>query len=423
MSEEPNLAVVSAPELPAVEPTFTVRTAREIAALPEPEASDLLLGPLVIRGARTILVADTGHGKTTLAFQFGHAVLTGTYALGHTGAGAGPVLVVDLEQGTRSIKRSLRDANLDDRADVLYLSVPDGLALDSDEQQRAELERVIAEHRPVILILDPFYKAHRGEANDERPIVDLMRYLDGLRAKYGFALLLPAHPRKDASSNGARKLTLHDVAGSGAIVRGAEVVLGLERLGHGYARLRILKDRDGDLPVGDAWPLLFERGSGFKLDPKEEQTADELEQRILADTGGWRTVKEWTKHLGIRETRAKEILAQLVEAKRVEFMIGPPGRRPQAHCYRNCSRLAGAPGSSGAVSAESETAPAAPTSSNRRGAGAVGGAVPDGSSLGAVHLGDELYPILLANAVRDEHLTEAEADEQLQLHKLVEAAA
>lgn len=41
--------------------------------------------------------------------------------------------------------------------------------------------------------------------------------------------LLPAHPRKDiAGRDGARKLTLHDVAGSGAIVRGAEVLLGLE---------------------------------------------------------------------------------------------------------------------------------------------------------------------------------------------------
>src|SRR5438093_1458953 len=88
----------------------------------------------------------------------------------------------------------------------------------------------------IIGLPDPIYKAHRGAANEERPIVDLMRILDALRAKFGFALIMPAHPRKDVvASNGARKLTLHDVAGSGAITRGAEIVLGLERLSHGYA--------------------------------------------------------------------------------------------------------------------------------------------------------------------------------------------
>src|SRR5439155_13996056 len=105
---------------------------------------------------------------------------------------------------------------------------------------------------------------------------------------------------KDPASNPVRKLTLHDVSGSGAIVRGAELVIALERLSHGYARLRILKDRDGDLPVGETWPLVFSRSEGFKLDPKEERTAEELEQRIRADSGDWRTVKEWAAELGIR---------------------------------------------------------------------------------------------------------------------------
>jgi len=73
-----------------------------------------------------------------------------------------------------------------------------------------------------------------------------------------------------------RRLTLHDVSGSGAVVRGAEVVIGIERLSHGYARLRILKDRDSDLPVGEAWPLIFTRGEGFKLNPKDEHSAEEM---------------------------------------------------------------------------------------------------------------------------------------------------
>ena len=281
--------------------SLQVRTARELSALPEPDESYMLVGPLVVRGARTVIVADTGHGKTTLAMQLVSAALTGWEVFGYFGAQVACVLVVDLEQGIRSIKRTLREAGLGEREDVLYVASPDGLALDSDEEHREELERIVEEHRPEIVLLDPYYKAHRGDSNEERGVTDLMRYLDGLRARFGFALILPAHPRKDQSGrDGARKLKLDDVAGSGAVTRGAELAFALERLSHGFARLRILKDRDGDLTVGEEWPLLFTRGEGFRLDPKAETTQEDLEQRILelgAD-GSWRTYKDYAGELG-----------------------------------------------------------------------------------------------------------------------------
>jgi hypothetical protein len=338
-----------------------VRTAREIVAIPDPPESDLLAGPLVIRGGRTIIVGDTGHGKTALAMQLVAAILSGGEALGYQGAGIGPALILDLEQGLRTIKRVLRESGLGDRDDLIYVACPDGLALESDPQHLAELIRVVDEHRPVVVCLDPYYKAHRGDQNEERAVTDLMRYLDALRAKYGFALLLPAHPRKDPASSSVRKLSLHDVSGSGAVVRGAELVIAIERLSHGYARLRILKDRDGDLSIGDAWPLIFTRGEGFKLDPKEERTAEELEQRILADEGGWRIVKEWAAELGIREKRAREMLQKLVEAGHVEFAEGPPGRSPKSLCYRTTSTAPAPWALSGAVGLSEPDAGAAPT--------------------------------------------------------------
>jgi hypothetical protein len=345
-------------------------TARATMALPEPADDVMLAGPLVTRGGRTIIVADTGHGKTTLAVQIGAAILTGADVLGYSGAGAGPLMIVDLEQGLRSVKRTLSEAGLADRDDVLVVRAPDGLALDDDgASNRAELDRLVYQHRPAVLLLDPFYKAHRGDSNDERSVVDLMRNLDALRAHYGFALILPAHPRKDPASSPARKLTLHDVAGSGAVTRGAEVVLGLERLSHGYARLRILKDRDGDLEVGDEWPLIFTRGEGFRLDPKEQESAELLEQRILATAPGWLTVREWAAALEIRQGRAKELLAQLAEANQLASAIGPPGRSAKAQCYST----APAPwAQSGAVEQsllDVVTAPTAPTSIGDVGSG------------------------------------------------------
>ena len=188
---------------------------------------------------------------------------------------------------------------------------------------------------PDVVVLDPYYKAHRGDSNEERAVVDLMRYLDALRARYGFALILPAHPRKDQTGrDGARKLKLDDVAGSGAVTRGAELVLGLERLAHGVARLRVLKDRDGDLTVGEEWPLLFKRGRGSSLDPKEERQDSERRALELGSDGEWRISKEYAAALEIRPTAAKKLVDNLVAAGRVEMMVGAPGRSPKAVCYR-----------------------------------------------------------------------------------------
>jgi hypothetical protein len=312
-------------------------TAPRFVALPEPPESAQLLGPYVRRGERTILVGDTGHGKSSLSVQMAGGILTGDEVLGHTGAGTGPFLWLDLEQGHRSIKRLLREGRLDAREDVLVASAPDGLALDTDDEHLAELGRLVLEHQPAVVLLDPYYKAHRSDdPNAERPIIDLMRRLDALRAEYGFALLLPAHPRKSAPGrDGPRKLALDDVAGSGAVTRGAEVVLAIERLSHGHARLRVLKDRDGDLQVGEAWPLVYDRQHGFRLDPREEEAAETTEQRILADAadGALLTVDEWATQLKIRKERAREALERLVAAGQLSVVTGPPGRSPRARCY------------------------------------------------------------------------------------------
>ena len=46
--------------------TLTIRTPREICNLPDPDDGDQLLGPILIRGYRTIIGAHTGEGKSTI---------------------------------------------------------------------------------------------------------------------------------------------------------------------------------------------------------------------------------------------------------------------------------------------------------------------------------------------------------------------
>src|SRR5581483_1415196 len=108
-----------------------VLSARDLCALPDPPASDELLGPLLVRGQRLVLGAHTGEGKTTCAFQAIRAVVLGTPFLEWTGRGEGRALILDAEQGLRSVKRRLRESCLDDCDQVDYVRVPDGLALDT----------------------------------------------------------------------------------------------------------------------------------------------------------------------------------------------------------------------------------------------------------------------------------------------------
>lgn len=317
---------------------FTMNVLTAAALCDEPDIdTGQMLGPLVLSAGRTIVVGDTGEGKTTICLQMVKAILAGEDFVGWEGVGSGRALIIDLEQGRRSVKRSLRDAGLDGRDDVDLVLVPDGLSLDSDSTHFEELDRVIAEGGYTIVVLDPYYKAHRAdEPNAERPIVDLMRMLDRLRTDYGFSLILPAHPRKEmVGSSGARKLTIHDIAGSSAVSRGAEVVVGIEKVAHGMARLRFLKDREGDLEVGEAWNLLFERGSGYRRDPKDFEPPVDYRAKVLeVATEQWMIMDEWKKATSASKRKLEPVLNDLVEEGEMEYTIGPPGRSPKAHAWR-----------------------------------------------------------------------------------------
>jgi hypothetical protein len=258
-----------------------VMTTRELCALPDPSDSDQLLGPLVVRGQRLVLGGHTGEGKTTMTLAIVHAIVSGEEFLNWHGAGGCRALVIDAEQGTKTIKRRVREAGLADSDAVDYVRVPDGLSLDSDAQHVSEVERVL-ERGYGIVVADPLYKLHAGDSNAEREAVDLMRRFDAWRERYRFALLLPVHLRKPVPGTG--KFTIHDIFGSSAYVRGAELVLGVQRVSNGFSRLHFLKDRDGDLPIGEKWDLLFDQDEGYKLKAAEPDRDVEAEiMELLAD--------------------------------------------------------------------------------------------------------------------------------------------
>jgi len=271
---------------------LAVVTAQELCSAAKGEKPRQLLGPLILWGDRVVLGAPTGQGKTSLALQLVRAIVQGEACLGWLGIGGVRALFIDAEQGRRTLRRRLYELGLDECEDVHIIQVAGGLALDKDPRQRDELEQLLRQGSYEVVVADPLYKLHRGDSNDERSAVDLMRTFDGWREEYGFAMVLPVHTRKGATTR--RRLTLDELFGSSAYLRGAEVVLGLERGVNNRSRLVFLKDRDGDLPYGESWTLEFDRQSGFRRVSQEvssKPTSVDLVRDVLTDEPSL-TIKE-----------------------------------------------------------------------------------------------------------------------------------
>ena len=295
----------------AVEPfALEVLTARAVCELPDPAQSDELLGPLVTRGNRTVLGGGTGEGKTTFTMAIVRAIVLAQELFDWTGAG-GRALVIDAEQGLRTVKRRLREAGLEDCEAVDYVRVPDGLSLDSDARHIAEVERVLRAGGYAVVVADPLYKLHAGDSNAEREAVDLMRRFDKWRDELRFALILPVHLRKPPPGS---KFSLNEFFGSSAYLRGAEVVVGIQRVSDGYSRLHFFKDRDGDLPVPAAWGLLFDQEQGYRRDPKDgagEPSCKDRVRDLLTENPGGYSSDQLAELTGNAERTVKRALSEL----------------------------------------------------------------------------------------------------------------
>lgn len=89
-------------------------------------------------------------------------------------------------------------------------------------------------------------------------------------------------------------------------MRGAEVVLGLQRVSDGYARLHFLKDRDGDLPIGTSWGLLFSREEGYRRDPNDGKPSTAERVRELRAERPYLTQAQVAEELGVTERTVRK---------------------------------------------------------------------------------------------------------------------
>lgn len=291
-----------------------VISARDFCARPAPDKSLQILGPLLWRDTRLSTGAGTGEGKTTITVQMIRAVVCKEEFLGWHGTG-GRALVVDVEQGEETVKQRLREAGLEGERNVDLLHEPDGLSLDESPEDIAYVEDVLKAGGYDVVAFDPLYQLYAGDPNEEARAKRIMSLIDGWARRYHFATIVPMHRRKPHPAAGLNSFTINDISGNGVYTRNSEIVLGLQHVSSGYARLHFFKDRIGSLPpVGTWWGLLFDKDSGqFYRDPNDSANKPAAKKRLgalLKDTPGL-TLLEIARTLEVGPDTVRKALSKL----------------------------------------------------------------------------------------------------------------
>lgn len=162
----------------------------------EPEY-DWIVPGLLERGDRVIVTGHEGKGKSTLLRQIAVTVAAGLHPFTHSPIEPHTVLIVDVENNDRQVRRKIRPLRISagrdlDPHNVRIECKPEGLDL-LERHDREWLADVVAANEPDILITGPIYKMASGDPKDEEPAKAVSSYFDRLRTQHGFALILEAH--------------------------------------------------------------------------------------------------------------------------------------------------------------------------------------------------------------------------------------
>lgn len=216
---------------------------------------DWLIPLLLERGDRFVYTGGEGDGKSTLIAQFGVQSAAGIHPTTGEPMKAIRVMMVDLENGTRHVRREigkmaglLTDEQLQAARSNLYIrSLPEGFDLSTDVDQ-GRLEAWCEEVDPDLLLIGPRYKM-LGNEDDKVEAKETQRFLDRIRVRYGCIIGSESHSPHASNEDGSRVTREY---GTSKWLRWPEFGMHLRRDG---AVSHYRGPRDPDRP----WPSQWDR--------------------------------------------------------------------------------------------------------------------------------------------------------------------
>lgn len=261
-------------------------------AIPEPEY-DWLIPGLLERGDRVIITGAEGKGKSTLLRQIGVQVAAGIHPFTLEEMAPKRVLLIDVENPERLVRRALRPLRLSAGDNLLPgffipITWSEGIDLrQADDVQR--LANLIAELGVDLLLTGPSYKMASGDPTAEETAKAVAMALDRLRTEFDFSLILEAHQPYAATGNTKRPLRPY---GASLWSRWPEFGINLGDTGvlEHWRGERDQRDWPKALQRGGTWPwtaLHDDRGVTFaKILEATRDAGQKLSLRDLADALG-----------------------------------------------------------------------------------------------------------------------------------------
>lgn len=180
------------------------------------------------KGSQGIVSGMPKTFKSTLVHDFAISVATGKPFLGRFPVvSSGPVVIVQNENssalmedrtrkmvnhkgyvGTIDIKRNSFSMKLPENPPLYFVNQA-GFTFNSDENKR-QLEEILEDKKPVLLILDPLYTMFEGDLNSSQELNPILNWLIEIKTKYNLSIILVHHYNKGGSnapqSGGSRVL-------------------------------------------------------------------------------------------------------------------------------------------------------------------------------------------------------------------------
>lgn len=229
---------------------------------PEP---DWVAPGLLERGERLAITGwMEGGGKSTLLRQFAVQAAAGIVPFTSSQRmNPARVLFVDCENPPALVRRRFRSlvisagSDLDDPMRLVVLNRPEGLNL-LGQRDRAWLTGHVEANRPDLVMIGPLYKLHEDDPTAEQPARALAAFLDRLRVRYQFSLMVEAHPPNE-SQGFKRPLRIY---GASLWRRWFDIGIGLTEDDDGYH----LPNWRGFRADGE-WPKHLQRGGEWPWMP------------------------------------------------------------------------------------------------------------------------------------------------------------
>jgi putative DNA primase/helicase len=383
-----------------------------------------------------MLYGDGGAGKTTLAIDLACHLAAGESWLGIKIPQPRRVLLIENEGPRSRFRRKLRrkldawsGSALSGRVSVL--ENPWAQFTLAEESWREFLASHVRDHEVDVVVVGPLVSAGMETAGTLQDVRAFLELVADVRRRAGLRLVvvLIHHENKGGKVSGAWE-------GAG------DTLVHVQAQGHGRLRLHWQKTRWASDFHATTLQLLWADGDGFQIEERDELDDETLAGQILAFIGdnpgtAWSKVEKATP--GVNRQRRMTIRDGLFAASwivNVRRKKGEPERAldhveeaTPAHLFLAddpaISHLLPEPGAVGEHSAPArgEGGPLhplpAPHPLREQGVGEQS-APPADEGLVSPLIGDEMFPPLLANAVKSGHIDQDEAKERYALYELVE---